>query len=287
MSSVPKFLHYCFGLSPNFGFKPWSLIHYVCLKSAALRIKADSILFHYEYEPSGAWWELTKPFVTLNKIRAPRSIFGNQIDKVAHRADVLRLELLLQYGGIYLDADVFVLRDFDNLINNDFVIAEEGPQARHGLSNAVLLSAPNAAFARKWHDAYRTFRGHISWTEHSIQLPSHLARQFPNEVTVLPYTAFAWPLHYPEHLKWIFEPSQREIIDPAYTRHLWESLAWSRYLENLGPGDIRRSDSNFAKWAAPFLTDLPDEFGKASMVHRYYYKTHRALSALRRKIISK
>lgn len=286
MPSISKILHYCFGLSADFGFKPWSLVHYACLKSAVTRIDPKSVLFHYEYEPSGPWWEITRPLVSLNKIQAPRFIFGNPIEKVAHRADVLRLEMLLKYGGIYLDADVLVLRDFDDLLSNRFVIAEEGPEAAHGLSNAVLLSEAASSFATRWYEEYRSFHGDRSWTEHSIQLPLQLARRFPNEVTVLPYTAFAWPLHYEKHLRWIFEPEQADIATPAYTRHLWESLAWSRYLENLTPGHIRRANSNFAKWIAPFVADLPDDFGQKSIFDRYYNKSHRIWSAIQRRLFS-
>ena len=37
-------------------------------------------------------------------------IFGNPVKRFAHQADVLRLELLLQFGGVYLDLDVLLLR---------------------------------------------------------------------------------------------------------------------------------------------------------------------------------
>jgi hypothetical protein len=31
---IPRILHLCFGMSPDFGGKPWSLVHHVCLSSA-------------------------------------------------------------------------------------------------------------------------------------------------------------------------------------------------------------------------------------------------------------
>ena len=73
---IPKVLHYCFGMAPDFGGKPWSLIHYVGVASAIRHIKPKAAYFYYEYEPSGPWWELTKPLVTPVKIDAPREIFG-------------------------------------------------------------------------------------------------------------------------------------------------------------------------------------------------------------------
>jgi hypothetical protein len=106
MSRVPKTLHYIFGMASDFGGKPWSLVHHVCLKSAVERIAPQNTLFHYEHEPKGPWWELSRELVTPVRIEAPREIFGRPLDHVAHRADVVRLQTLIEHGGIYLDADV-------------------------------------------------------------------------------------------------------------------------------------------------------------------------------------
>jgi hypothetical protein len=146
----------------------------------------------------------------------PRQVFGNPINRVAHRADVVRLEKLIEHGGIYLDCDVLVQRNFDDLLDNKFVLGQEGVEAAHGLSNAIMLSKPAASFPRRWYEEYRSFRGDQSWTEHSIQLPLRLSRQFPQELTILPYSAFVWPLHYEEHILWIFEPNQPPIVEGAY-----------------------------------------------------------------------
>src|SRR5689334_1021510 len=110
---IPKIIHYCFGLSPNFGGKPWGLVHHVCVRSAVELIKPDQVLLYFEYEPSGPWWDLTRPLVNLVKVTAPREVFGRPVNKVAHRADVLRLQRLIESGGIYLDCDVLVQRSFD------------------------------------------------------------------------------------------------------------------------------------------------------------------------------
>jgi glycosyl transferase-like sugar-binding protein len=282
MSQIPKILHYCFGLSSNFGHKPWSLIHYVCVKSAIEKIKPDNVFFYYEYEPAGPWWELTKPLVELVKIVAPREIFGNPINKVAHRADVVRLEKLMQHGGIYLDCDVFVLRDFDNLLGNSFVISEEGVGAAHGLSNAVMLSEPGAPFLKHWYAEYRSFRGDQFWAEHSIELPLKLSRLFPQELAILPYSAFVWPLYYEEHLRWIFERDQPPIDGESYTRHLWESIAWEKYLENLTPRRVREAKSHFSGWVSPLISNLPDDFAAPSFLNRSHKKIFHKLKGLRR-----
>ena len=115
-------------------------------------------------------------------------------------------------AGYYLDCDVLVHRDFDELLDNSFVISEEGENADKisRLSNAVMLAEPSSAFAMRWFHEYRSFRGEF-WAEHSTHLPLKLARSFPQEVTVLPYPSFCWPLWYKSHLKVIYEPGQSKI----------------------------------------------------------------------------
>ena len=71
----------------------------------------------------------------------------------AHRADVLRLQLLIEHGGVYLDLDFLVLKPLSPLLHGpkDFVIGREGATSDggfHGLCNAVLLAKPNASFAK-------------------------------------------------------------------------------------------------------------------------------------------
>jgi hypothetical protein len=266
---IPKILHYCFGMAPDFGGKPWSLIHYVGVASAVRHITPDQVNFYYEYEPSGPWWELTKPLVTPIKIKAPREIFGRPVTHPAHRADVVRLQKVIEHGGIYLDADVLVHRSFDDLLDNSTVLGREGfDDDNPSAANAVILGEARAPFLLRWMDQYRTFRGDEGyWSEHAVQIPAQLAIEHPGEITMLPPTAFFFPLWTPEHIEWIFGSTQ-PIPAGAYANHLWESKAWTKYLDHLTPGRVRREDTNFHRWASPYVATLPENLGAASLKHK-------------------
>ena len=286
MSSIPKTLHYCFGMSPE-DVLPWGLVHYVCVKSAIQRITPEAVFFYYGNEPQGPWWELTRPLVQPIKIKPPSHIFGNPLIHGAHRADVFRLERLIEHGGIYLDPDVLVHRDFDDLLGNAVVLGQEGVDGAVGLANAVILAKPGASFLRRWYEEYRWFRSRGRdgyWNEHSIQVPLKLARQFPQEVTVLPHTAFCWPLWSDDHLAWIFEFGDRSLPSDKYANHLWESLSWERYLENLTPGQVRRGEGHFHAWARPLLEGLPDDFGGQSALQRLKMNTRSFSRAARARL---
>src|SRR5262249_863045 len=131
---------------------------------------------------------------------------------------------------------------------------------------------PGAPFLKRWYEEYRRFRskgGDQFWNEHSVRVPSALSKSYPGELTILPHTAFYWPLWTPEHLGMIYDEVPASNECGTLANHLWESAAWQRYLVNLTPGKVRRIDSSFHRWARPFLEHLPDEYGAPTLVDRW------------------
>ena len=63
---------------------------------------------HYQNLPTGPWWDLLAPSLTLIETSPPETYLGRPITKFAHKADVLRLLAMKHSGGIYLDIDVYV-----------------------------------------------------------------------------------------------------------------------------------------------------------------------------------
>ncbi len=63
---------------------------------------------------------------------------------------MLRLEILLEYGGIYLDLDVMLLAPLGPLLDRELVMAREGVAGSIGLGNALVLTQPNSTFLRAW-----------------------------------------------------------------------------------------------------------------------------------------
>ena len=270
MARIPNIVHYIFGMAPDFGGKPWSLMHHVCLMSAVERLKPARVLFHYEYEPSGPWWDLSRKLVTLMPMTAPREVFGKPLLHVAHRAGVVRLRTLIEHGGIYLDSDVFVQRSFADLLDQSTVLGLEGENGEYGTADAIILAEPNSAFLCRWLEEYRGFRSRGRdevWAEHAVAVPGKLAKQFSNEVTLLPYKAFYWPLWTDDHLRWLYEDRRPIDLSQTYANHLWEARAW-KSVKHLTPGRVRAVDTNFNLWARQMLVGVPDDYGKRSQLER-------------------
>lgn len=284
---IPRVLHYCFGLTRDFGDKPWSLVHYVCVKSAVERIKPSEACIYCEYEPSGPWWDLTRKIVTVQRIEAPREIFGKPLLHPAHRSDVVRLEKLLYTGGIYLDADVFVHKTFDCLLQHKTVLGEQQANGITGLCNAVILAEPQAPFLERWRSSYVSFRSKGRdeyWDEHSVHVPAQLSKNNSDEITILPPSAFFWPTFTPDGLSMIYESNSPLDSSNSYATHLWESLVWQQHLEDLTPGRVRAIDSNFHKWIRPCVQDLPDNYGAPESSYRLRRTVRRFAARVRSKL---
>lgn len=278
---VPNIFHFVFGMAPDFGGKPFSLAHYLSVKSSVELNKPISAIFHYQYEPTGEWWEKAKPLLTLNKINAPDSIMGNPLQHVAHKADVVRLRALQETGGIYLDLDTVSVKPLTPLLQHSFAIGQELKPAytpknfrqkiKHslktklglaknteqdatGLCNAVLISEPNSFFINKWLEEYKSFRSQGRdkyWNEHSVLVPLQLAQQYPEHITKLGPYVFHYPLYDKAGLKAMFE--EVNAFPEACLHHLWESFSWNDYLSLLTPAKIREEDTTYNLIARRFL----------------------------------
>jgi len=274
---IPNILHFVFGMAPDFGGKPFSLVHYLSVKSAVELNKPSAAFFHYQYEPEGEWWKKAKSLLTLNKIAAPDSFMGRPLFHVAHKADVVRLQGLKETGGIYLDLDTISVKPLTELLHHSFAIGQElrpvyvpknwrqlikyklglikvSSKNSTGLCNAVLLSEKNSDFVNLWLNEYKTFRSKGRdkyWNEHSVLVPERLTVIHPDKITQLSPYAFHFPLYDKAGLKSMFEEI-REFRE-AYLHHLWESFSWDKYLSKLTVEDIMNRDTTYNLIARRFL----------------------------------
>lgn len=267
---VPNIIHMLFGFTPDFGGKPFSFIHYLCVKSAAEVHRPEAILMHVKHEPEGPWWDAARRYIEVVHVEPPLTIGGRDLCSVSQQADVVRLELLIADGGIYLDADVLSVKGFDPLRSNQTVLGrqaerlEDGTLVNAGLCNAVILASPGSTFLQRWLDGFNPttsiwsgFRskGHDDyWDEYSVQYPAMLAERFPSEIHIEPMKSFFLPSYDDSSLELMFgEDHDVDQFEGAYCHHLWEVASWDRYLKDLTPASIEEGRSAFAKIARRFL----------------------------------
>lgn len=276
---IPSLIHFVFGMAPDFGGKPFSLSHYIAIKSAITINKPDEVLFHYAHEPAGYWWEKAKPLLSLHKVDAPEQFMGQPLYHVAHKADVVRLLALQEKGGIYLDLDTICVKPLHELLSRSFMIGQElkpdyipknwrqrikykirkllmreHHNRINGLCNAVMAAEKQSEIVELWLNSYASFRSKGMdkyWNEHSVLVPEKLALAYPDKVTLLGPYAFHYPLYNRSGLQTMFE----KVTDfpGAYLHHLWETHSWENYLSRLTEKDIFERDSTYNCIARKYL----------------------------------
>ncbi|KAL7421236.1 hypothetical protein Q5752_004121 [Cryptotrichosporon argae] len=258
---VPNAVHYVYGLKPvELGKgEPLPYYAYLAMRSALLNLQPEKIYFHYQHLPTGPWWRLIEPHLTLVRTDVPDMVMGRPLAHFAHKADVVRLLAMKHSGGVYLDIDVFVTKSFDDLYYFPTTMGMEAATESYrsaldptGLCNAVIISAPNAPFIDRWLLSYESFE-EGNWAGHSVEKPWELARQNPDEVQVLGPRAFFWPMWYGEEIQYTHERDDWDFYGSGqYAYHAWESLAM-HYLAELSPTAIFATDTSFHRLVRPFV----------------------------------
>jgi len=244
---IPNEYHFIF-LAPDSGGKPFSLIHYLAIASCYKVNRPAVINMYCDREPSGVWWDRARHMLNVVLIQAPDEIFGNPLVHPAHKSDVLRLQILIEKGGIYLDVDVLCLRPFAPLRKYAMVLGEE---LGAGLCNAVVLAKPGAGFLKRWLAEYKTFSS-AEWNLHSVKTPARLAHQRPKEIHVLGYRRFFSPTCRREDLRAFFFHTGSQFCGDSFCVHLWESATWP-YVGRLVPADLWLTGSEFCLRARTYL----------------------------------
>ena len=257
---IPNILHFVYGFKKQ--TEDFELYKYLSIKSAIDINKPTKVYFHYKYEPIGKYWEKIKPYLTLEYVEPPSEIYGNDLLHYAHQADVIRLQKLQKYGGIYLDIDTICLKSFNDLRVYDFVIGIQGNNNNseiYGLCNAVMLSKPQSEFVIEWIDTYTTFRSKGRdeyWDEHSVLMPLKLAYKYTNKIKILDNNVFYNPLWYNIHDILFNEKinidEYKKLVNNNYCIHLWDTYT-NEYLSKLTCEDILNTNTLYNIFTRKFL----------------------------------
>lgn len=255
--SIPNQIYFC-----HFGGKPLSIVNYVAVKAALEVNNPDKIFFHYDVLPSGTWWEKLKVLCEPVRTEPIEEVFGQKLVSPAHKADVWRIQTLLNNGGIYLDTDVICNTALQPLLDRSVVLGEEMVRGKSiGLCNAAILAKPGATFLKRWWDGYdpekslwKGFRStgeDMYWEETSVKYPLFLSHYWANEVDVVPFEEFYGFNWTQQELKRFFETN--ESIPNSYIYHLWSNKSYELYLKDVTEESLKSQDTNFSRIMLKYL----------------------------------
>lgn len=255
---VPKKLHFITGLKEDFGGKPFLFAHYMAVRSALSVNPGFKAYVYFQYEPSGPYWDLVKDEVECVRVEAPTEIFGNKLDHFAHKTDVLRLQILIREGGVYMDFDTLCQQSFEPLFCDRVVMGMEAAQtgmapltndSGFGLCNALIIAPVKSRFLEIWLDSFREF-DQSNWARHAVYVPVTVAQKHPELIQIQPPERFFWPSWHGDGIKHLF--AEGRDYPEAVSMHLWESLAWP-YISALNVETVAELDTSYNRIARRFI----------------------------------
>jgi FkbM family methyltransferase len=141
-----------------------------------------------------------------------------KVNSGAQFADLLRLDVLYRFGGVYVDSDLRLFKPLDELVQRfDFFIASEDG---YNLTNALIGARKDSPLLRHLIDELNTGEPDWSLPPHRTTGPHFFSRQLKwrkEEVTVLPRESF-----------YSYGPGfegQKRNHRHAYGEHLW-AYSW-------------------------------------------------------------
>lgn len=196
---IPKIIHYCW-----FGKKPKSSLIENCIKSWG------------NYCPDYVIIEWNEDNFDVHDHPFTHKMYRE--GKFAFVADYVRLKVLLQQGGIYLDTDMLLLQSLDSLLDTSLLLGKESEKY---ISCGMIGSIPNHPFIEAMEKEY-----HVNTVlrPNPVIMTELFEKINPENTTILPPSAF-----YPFDAHHIHEYKGQPLGDKVYGVHLW-NYSWGHPL---------------------------------------------------------
>ena len=243
-SAIPNVVHFVHLSYPNstapfeFPFR-----QFIAVYSAwyYLKPKTINIWTNMDERSIGGWIKKAKSPYTQAVSDLPGVVFkhhnttnhtsnGTRIDLLPNQSDFVRTDILMKYGGIYLDDDSYILRDLAPLRNlqyNNVV----GKQVNGEICPAVILATPNNKLMATYHALQDTVFRFSEWADHATKLLTTLVREFQtpdNQVLVLDQDTFFPSAWYPEDIEKLYRvhpDGGPDIINNRPTKNITDFIA--------------------------------------------------------------
>lgn len=193
---IPKIIHYCW-----FGPRSLGELELSCIQSWR------EVLPEYEIK---LWNEDNFDYSAY-----PFAAKAYQLGKFAFVSDVCRLHALYVDGGVYLDTDMLVLKEFSSLLDDKFFISEE----KRGLISAGIIGAEKEdSTTKKLLDGYKKIDFDY---QKPLSIPSYLTSVLDREEIKIYPSDYFYPLPFSKR----GQNFESYISTNTYAVHLW-NYSW-------------------------------------------------------------
>jgi hypothetical protein len=146
-------------------FRKMKYIEYLSLKSILTVLKPDKVKIHGDNQPvCDLWKELIKhPKVEWINMKRPIKKYNQDFSNspIQHLADVARLEVIYNEGGIYSDFDILWVKPIDKFRFIDVELVASNDLTSYcnefpfNIQIGAFLAPPHSSFVSKWLKSYQ------------------------------------------------------------------------------------------------------------------------------------
>ena len=238
---IPKIIHFIYPFTDK--TRDWSLVNTLAVRSA-FKCYPDHKIMIWTNAPTRV------PMLPVEKMKCdlPTHVGGVEIVWPQYVSDVMRLDILYEYGGIYMDTDIINLRPFTPLNENLLTISWEDKTMK-SICNAFMITPPGNLFVKTWLDHMPEAMESPIWAYGGVVLPKELALNpfLEDERSVIDHK-LACPLDL--QANWMFDPklkdAAKEKIADAYSVHIFETF-WRDIIKDITPEWIEQNDCLFSE----------------------------------------
>ncbi len=235
---IPKIIHYCW-----FGHKPKSQTFKDCFQSWKMYLPDYEII------------EWNENNITLDTAFAKQAYIDK---KWAFVADYVRLKVLHEKGGIYLDTDMLLLKSLNHLLDNHLFLGVEKSEA---ISAGIIGASGFHPFVKLCLTHYENLDFDPRRLQSIPSILSEILRQYYNfstcEAPLLlkdNIKIYPVPYFYPLPLAKAGQDYKKYIVTESVAVHLWEG-SWLTEWNHFRMGHLSKAfDKVRERWSKKNIT---------------------------------
>ena len=270
ITTIPNIFHFI-----NIGPREFNLLHFMSIYSAYKLNNPDKIYLYQDHEQeNNIYYEILKDIVTFEFVQSPTEINGITLDSYQYKADIIRMNKLIEIGGIYMDLDVISLKPILKFLDYHIVLGSElsdNPNTTNleefkSITNAIILSEPNNEFMKEWLRQMPDNIENKPWAYHAVCLPKNILLDDMYNVHLEPSKTF---MPFCFRNPYIFDNYQKYMIDnldDSHTMHLWETIWNYEYISKFNVKYFLDNDNIFTNICKQYLEVMYNDINKLDII---------------------
>ena len=235
--------------------RPWSLVNHAAVMLARKYHPNDKIIIWTNADPARHYDLLSTAGdagAIVQSTALPTRIEGVPIEHPQYVADVMRLQILIEHGGVYMDTDILLRQPLDAHIgfvesSRVALMSWETPQ-KTSVCNALMISPPGNEFVAEWLRRIPQALQSPTWAQGGVVLPAQIAAdESLRNSRLIVNNNFACPLDLSR--PWLFDPALREeairLASGSHAIHVFESF-WRDIVKDIDADWIARTPCLFS-----------------------------------------